>query len=179
MIVRVRMRGVELTFVNREALFGKFDKGRHAEAAARAKRGETQLDIEPPHFVEKGDDDSRARGGPNPARQILHGAGIPFDKPSFTVNMACASGMKKIALGVESILFGRSSCVVVGERAWASWPSSTRAGSTFERWQTNRFQPGPTKSSGMGAIHKEKSLPRVSTSASSFMATSNSAAKWF
>jgi acetyl-CoA C-acetyltransferase len=56
----------------------------------------------------------QAGSGPNPARQISHGAGIPWEKPSFTVNMACASGMKTIALGVESILFGRSSCVVVG-----------------------------------------------------------------
>jgi acetyl-CoA C-acetyltransferase len=59
----------------------------------------------------------QAGSGPNPARQISHGAGIPWEKPSFTVNMACASGMKTIALGVESILFGRSSCVLVGGAA--------------------------------------------------------------
>ena len=56
----------------------------------------------------------QAGNGPNPARQIAHRAGIPKETPSFTVNMACASGIKAIALGVEAIVLGRASCVVAG-----------------------------------------------------------------
>lgn len=56
----------------------------------------------------------QAGGGPNPARQVAHGAGIRREAPAYTVNMACASGMKAVALGVEAIRAGRASCVVAG-----------------------------------------------------------------
>jgi acetyl-CoA C-acetyltransferase len=56
----------------------------------------------------------QAGGGPNPARQISFRSGIPQEVPSFTVNMACASGIKSIALGAEAIQLGRSACVVAG-----------------------------------------------------------------
>jgi acetyl-CoA C-acetyltransferase len=56
----------------------------------------------------------QAGGGPNPARQIAYGSGIPQQVPAYTVNMACASGLKTIALGVEAITMGRASCVVAG-----------------------------------------------------------------
>jgi acetyl-CoA C-acetyltransferase len=56
----------------------------------------------------------QAGGGPNPARQIAYAAGIPETAPAFTVNMACASGLKAAALGAEAIQTGRASCVLVG-----------------------------------------------------------------
>ncbi len=56
----------------------------------------------------------QAGNGPNPARQIAVAAGIPREVPSFTVNMACASGMKSITLGADAITLGRASCVVAG-----------------------------------------------------------------
>lgn len=56
----------------------------------------------------------QAGNGPNPARQIAVAAGIPQDIPSFTVNKACASGMKAITLGADAIMLGRASCVVAG-----------------------------------------------------------------
>src|SRR5437764_15297379 len=40
----------------------------------------------------------QAGGGPNVARQISVRAGVPQEVPAFTVNKACASGMKAIAL---------------------------------------------------------------------------------
>ncbi len=52
--------------------------------------------------------------GPNPARQIACRAGIPQERASFTVNMACASGMKSIALGAERIGAGKADVVVCG-----------------------------------------------------------------
>jgi len=56
----------------------------------------------------------QAGNGPNAARQIAVAAGIPREIPSFTVNMACASGMKSITLGADAIVLGRASCVVAG-----------------------------------------------------------------
>jgi acetyl-CoA C-acetyltransferase len=56
----------------------------------------------------------QAGNGPNTARQIAIGSGIPQKVPSYTVNKACASGIKSITLGAESIMLGRASCVVAG-----------------------------------------------------------------
>ena len=56
----------------------------------------------------------QAGGGPNPARQISVRSGVPQEVPAFTVNKACASGMKSIALAYQSILLGDSSCVLTG-----------------------------------------------------------------
>jgi acetyl-CoA C-acetyltransferase len=56
----------------------------------------------------------QAGGGPNPARQISVRSGVPQEVPAFTVNKACASGMKSIALAYQGILLGDSSCVLAG-----------------------------------------------------------------
>lgn len=56
----------------------------------------------------------QAGGGPNPARQISIRSGVPQEVPAFTVNKACASGMKSIALAYQSILMGDSSCILAG-----------------------------------------------------------------
>src|SRR6266436_4724554 len=45
----------------------------------------------------------QAGGGPNPARQISVRSGVPVEVPAFTVNKACASGMKSIALAYQEI----------------------------------------------------------------------------
>ena len=45
----------------------------------------------------------QAGGGPNPARQISIRSGIPQEVPAYTVNQACASGMKSIALAYDQI----------------------------------------------------------------------------
>jgi acetyl-CoA C-acetyltransferase len=56
----------------------------------------------------------QAGNRPNPARQILFGAGIPVEKTAYTVNKACASGMKAIALGYQSLLLGENKIVLAG-----------------------------------------------------------------
>jgi acetyl-CoA C-acetyltransferase len=56
----------------------------------------------------------QAGGGPNPARQISIRSGVPQEVPAFTVNKACASGMKAIALAYQSILLGDASCIQAG-----------------------------------------------------------------
>jgi acetyl-CoA C-acetyltransferase len=56
----------------------------------------------------------QAGGGPNVARQISVRSGVPQQVPAFTVNKACASGMKAIALAYQAILLGESSCILAG-----------------------------------------------------------------
>lgn len=56
----------------------------------------------------------QAGGGPNLARQISVRSGVPQEVPAFTVNKACASGMKSIALSYQAILLGESSCILAG-----------------------------------------------------------------
>jgi acetyl-CoA C-acetyltransferase len=56
----------------------------------------------------------QAGTGTNTARQALLLSGIPESTPAFTVNKACASGMKAIALGALSIASGESDIMVVG-----------------------------------------------------------------
>src|SRR5512140_1817466 len=56
----------------------------------------------------------QAGGGPNPARQIAMRAGVPETSPAYSVNQACASGMKSIALGWQEISHGNLECVLAG-----------------------------------------------------------------
>ena len=56
----------------------------------------------------------QAGSGPNPARQISIRSGVPKEVPAYTVNKACASGMKSIALGFQEIAVGNLECVLTG-----------------------------------------------------------------
>jgi acetyl-CoA C-acetyltransferase len=56
----------------------------------------------------------QAGGGPNPARQISIRSEVPKEVPAYTVNKACASGMKSIALGFQEIAVGNLDCVLAG-----------------------------------------------------------------
>ena len=56
----------------------------------------------------------QAGGGPNPARQVSIRSRVPQEVPAFTVNKACASGLKSIALAYQAILLGDASCILAG-----------------------------------------------------------------
>lgn len=56
----------------------------------------------------------QAGGGPNPARQISIRSGVPQEVPAYTVNKACASGIKSIVLGAQEIAVGNIDCVLAG-----------------------------------------------------------------
>src|SRR3954471_22818844 len=56
----------------------------------------------------------QAGGGPNVARQISVRSGVPQAIPAYTVNKACASGMKSIALAYSEIASGNLECVLAG-----------------------------------------------------------------
>jgi acetyl-CoA C-acetyltransferase len=56
----------------------------------------------------------QAGGGTNTARQVMVRAGVPVSVPATTVNMACASSIKSIALAFDSIRLGRNRAVLAG-----------------------------------------------------------------
>ncbi len=86
------------------------DMGLVAARAAMERAG-----IEPGQVEETIFGNARqAGGGPNPARQISVRSGVPKEVPAYTVNQACASGMKAIALGYQEIAHGNLECVLAG-----------------------------------------------------------------
>jgi acetyl-CoA C-acetyltransferase len=56
----------------------------------------------------------QAGNGPNPGRQVAVRAGIPARVPAYTVNKACASGMKAIVLAYQEIVLGNAEVVLAG-----------------------------------------------------------------
>ena len=52
--------------------------------------------------------------GQAPARQAALGAGLGHEVPCTTVNKVCASGMKAVMLGAQSIMLGTNEVVVTG-----------------------------------------------------------------
>ena len=56
----------------------------------------------------------QAGGGPNTARQIAHRAGGPHQRPAFTVNQACGSGLQAVLCGARAILLGEAEVVLAG-----------------------------------------------------------------
>jgi len=56
----------------------------------------------------------QAGNGPNVARQVAWHTGVPEDRPAFTINKACASGLKAITLACQSIVTGENNIVLAG-----------------------------------------------------------------
>jgi len=80
-----------------------------------AKAALTRAGVQPQQVEETIFGNARqAGGGPNPARQISIRSGIPQEVPAYTVNKACASGIKSIALGFQEIATGNLECVLAG-----------------------------------------------------------------
>lgn len=52
--------------------------------------------------------------GQAPARQATIKAGLPKSTPATTVNKVCASGMKTITFGAQSVSLGQNNVVVCG-----------------------------------------------------------------
>jgi acetyl-CoA C-acetyltransferase len=86
------------------------DMGVVAAKAAMERAGVQSEQIEETIFGNA----RQAGGGPNVARQISVRSGVPQEVPAFTVNKACASGMKSIALAYQAILLGDANCILAG-----------------------------------------------------------------
>lgn len=52
--------------------------------------------------------------GQNPARQAALFAGLPIDSTAMTINQVCGSGLRAVALGMQSILAGDAKIVIAG-----------------------------------------------------------------
>jgi len=52
--------------------------------------------------------------GQNPGRQAMIYAGLPKETPAYTINKLCASGLKAIALGAQTIQSGEAEVVAAG-----------------------------------------------------------------
>ncbi len=52
--------------------------------------------------------------GMGPGRQVSIYAGIPVEKPGYTVNMLCGSGMKAVMIGATDIELGEADVVLAG-----------------------------------------------------------------
>ena len=86
------------------------DMGAVAAKAAMDRAGVQPQQVEETIFGNA----RQAAGGPNPARQISIRSGVPQEVPAYTVNKACASGMKSIALAYQEIASGNLDCVLAG-----------------------------------------------------------------
>lgn len=86
------------------------DLGVVAAQAAMERAGIAVRDVQETIFG----NGRQAGGGPNPARQISVRSGVPESVPAYTVNMACASGMKAITLAAEEIANGNLECLLAG-----------------------------------------------------------------
>ena len=86
------------------------DMGAVAAKAAMDRAGVQPQQVEETIFGNA----RQAGGGPNPARQISIRSGVPQEVPAYTVNKACASGMKSIALAYQEIASGNLDCVLAG-----------------------------------------------------------------
>jgi acetyl-CoA C-acetyltransferase len=56
----------------------------------------------------------QAGGGPNTARQVAHRAGVPDQRPAFTINQACGSGLQAVLCAARAIRLGEARVVLAG-----------------------------------------------------------------
>jgi len=56
----------------------------------------------------------QAGQGPGPGRQVSIRAGVPVERPAWTVNMACGSSLKAVTLGADAIRLGQAEVVLAG-----------------------------------------------------------------
>jgi acetyl-CoA C-acetyltransferase len=56
----------------------------------------------------------QAGGGPNGARQVALRAGLPVDRPAYTINQACMSGMQAILAGLRAVRCGEAEVALAG-----------------------------------------------------------------
>lgn len=56
----------------------------------------------------------QAACGPNPGRQVAVACGVPVERPAFTINQACLSGMQAILDAARAIRLGEAEVVLAG-----------------------------------------------------------------
>jgi acetyl-CoA C-acetyltransferase len=86
------------------------DLGTAAAGAALARSGIAAERIDQVVFGHA----RQAGGGPNTARQVAHRAAVPDDRPAFTVNQACGSGLQAVLCAARAIRLGEAQVVLAG-----------------------------------------------------------------
>jgi len=86
------------------------DLGKHAAEAAMEQSGVGNDQINEVFFGNV----CSANIGQAPARQVALGAGIAHSVPCTTINKVCASGMKSVMLGAQTIQLGLNQAVLTG-----------------------------------------------------------------
>ena len=86
------------------------DLGVAAAIAALERAGISPDDVEETVFGHA----RQAGTGPNPARQVSMGAGVPEASPAYTVNQACASGLKSVILAAQTVALGGADVMLAG-----------------------------------------------------------------
>jgi len=86
------------------------DLGTAAARAALARAGVAPEAVDQAVFGHA----RQAGGGPNTARQICHRAGVPDDRPAYTVNQACGSGLQAVLCAARTLATGEARLVLAG-----------------------------------------------------------------
>jgi len=84
--------------------------GTHASRAAMERAGVAAERVDQLIFGQA----RQAGNGPNPARQVALRAGLPVERPAYTINQACLSGMQAIMSAARAIRLGEAEVVLVG-----------------------------------------------------------------
>ncbi|MDJ0976080.1 MAG: acetyl-CoA C-acetyltransferase [Planctomycetota bacterium] len=86
------------------------DLGVHAAKAALERAGVPADAVDQTLFGHG----RQAGQGPSTGRQVSVRAGVPVERPAWTVNMACGSGLKSALLGADAIKLGQAEIVLAG-----------------------------------------------------------------
>lgn len=86
------------------------DLGVHAATAALERAGLAPEAVDQTLFGHG----RQAGQGPSTGRQVSVRAGVPVERPAWTVNMACGSALKSVFLGADAIRLGQAQVVLAG-----------------------------------------------------------------
>ncbi len=86
------------------------DLGTHAAEACLERSGADPQQVDQTVFGHA----RQAGGGPNTARQVSFRAGVPVERPAFTINQACGSGLQAVFDAARAIRLGEAELVLAG-----------------------------------------------------------------
>jgi acetyl-CoA C-acetyltransferase len=86
------------------------DLGVHAAKAALARAGLSPASVDVAIFGHA----RQAGQGPGTGRQVSVRSGVPVERPAWTVNMACGSGLKSVLLASDAIRLGNAEVALAG-----------------------------------------------------------------
>ncbi len=89
--------------------------------------------------------------GQNPAKQVVMGSGLPDTISTANVNMVCASGMRAVAVGADSIRTGNSEISIVGGmESMSNAPYSLRGARKFQKLNNIKIRELTNRAKGAG-----------------------------